>query len=194
MYKYYHNKDSLLKYTRGIVILFSVTLIISVLSITSINTSLAFMNNNTLNAQLIYQAEGKIIGQKITGQGPQGWKQQVTYQGIGNFSNGGPTVLEYWTFVNTHRPDGVIQGEGNGILNVVNNGAINIHDTITITGHARGYIALNGQYESYPTAQLYTTPLNYNGSLSFLGNVVGIAVWNVYPDLSYNYKLYNMGH
>ena len=79
-------------------------------------------------------------------------------------------------------------------MNVVNNGGINIHDTITITGHGRGYIALNGQYESYPTAQLYTTPLNYNGSLSFLSNVVGIAVWNVYPDLSYNYKLYNLGH
>jgi hypothetical protein len=103
-------------------------------------------------------------------------------------------VLEYWTFVNSHRPDGVIQGEGNGILNVVNNGGINIHDTITITGHSRGYIALDGQYESYPTAQLYTTPLNYNGSLSFLGNVLGVAVWNVYPDLSYNYKLYNLGH
>ena len=183
-----------MKYARGIVILFSVTLIISVLSITSINTSLALMNNDTLNAQLIYQAEGKIIGQKIIGQGSQGWKQQVTYQGIGNFSNGGPMVLEYWTFVNTHRPDGVIQGEGNGLLNVVNNGGINLQDTITITGHGRGYIALNGQYESYPTAQLYTTPLNYNGSLSFLGNVVGIAVWNVYPDLSYSYKLYNIGH
>ena len=182
-----------MKYTKVIVILFSVTLFINVLSMISINTSLAFIYNNTLNAQLIYQAEGKIIGQKIIGQEHQGWKQQVTYQGMGNYSNGGPKVLEYWTFVNTLGSDGVIQREGNGILNVLNNGNINVQDTITMTGYGRGYVALNGQYESYPTAQLYTMPLNYNGSLSFLGKVVGIAVWNVYPNLSYSYKLYNLG-
>ena len=142
-----------MNYTKGIVILISTFLIINALSIISINISLAITSNNTtLNAPLIYQGQGKIIGQKIIGQGPEGWKQEITYQGVGNFSNGGPMVLEYWTFVNTHRPDGVIQGEGNGVLNVLNNGGINIRDTVTITGHGRGYMALNGQDEIYPTA------------------------------------------
>lgn len=122
-------------------------------------------------------------------------KQEISYQGTGNFSNKGPIVSEYWTFVNTHRPDGIIQGEGNGVLNVLNESGTNIIDVVTIKGHGRGYVDLHGQTKFYPTAQLYDTPLNYNGSLAFLNKVVGIAVWNVDPNIgNYTYNLYKLGY
>lgn len=181
-----------MNYTKSFVILFLNALIMYSLLELSTNISLSVSSNNmTLNAKPIYHGEGKIIGKRILEKGPEGWKQEVTYQGTGNFSSGINIVSEYWTFVNTHRPDGVIQGEGNGVLSVLDKSGTNTIDTITIKGHGRGFLDLHGQTVFYPTAQLYDTPLNYNGSLSFLNKVVGIAFWNVDPNLgTYVYNLY----
>ena len=45
----------------------------------------------------------------------------------------------------------------------------------------------------YPTAQLYDTPLNDNGSLTFLNRVIGIADWDIDNELNtYNYTMWNL--
>ncbi len=70
------------------------------------------------------------MGQRIIKSGSEGLKQQVSYQGNGNFSNGGSMISENWAFVNNHRPDGVIQGEGNGVLKVLDNNGTRKGDMI----------------------------------------------------------------
>ncbi|MER5174254.1 MAG: hypothetical protein ABJB76_08540 [Candidatus Nitrosocosmicus sp.] len=45
--------------------------------------------------------------------------------------------------MNTHRPDGVIQGEENSVLNVLNKLGTNIIDAVTIKGHGRRYVNLH---------------------------------------------------
>ena len=133
-----------MNYTKSIVMLISTALIIYHLTNISTNISLvALSNNTTVNAKLIYHGEGKIIGQRILEKGPEGWIQEISYQGIGNFSNKDPILSEYWTFVNTHRPDGVIQGEVNSVLNVLNKLGTNIIDAVTIKGHGRRYVNLH---------------------------------------------------
>ena len=73
-------------------------------------------NTNTVNAKQIYSSHGNIIAQIIIESGINGTKVQVSYEGMGQFTNGGPKVTEYWIYINNHRSDGVIQGEGNGKL------------------------------------------------------------------------------
>ena len=51
----------------------------------------------------------------------------------------------------------------------------------------------NGNIMFYPTAQLYDTQLNYNGSLTFLNKVIGIADWDIDNELNtYNYTVWNL--
>ncbi len=73
-------------------------------------------NTTTVNAKQIYFSHGNITNQTIIESGINGTKVQVSYEGIGQFAGGGPRVTEYWIYMNNHRSDGVIQGEGNGKL------------------------------------------------------------------------------
>ncbi len=178
----------------GIILLFSIICMISLCNISINNTTLAISYKNTdLIFKPIYHSEGKIVEQRIIENGSEGWKQQVSYQGKGNFSNGDPTVSENWTFINNHRSDGVIQGEGNGVLKVLDNNGTRKGDMIIkIKGYGRGYHEPNGQITFYPTSQLYDTPLNYNGTLAFLNKIIGIAIWKVnLGSNTYDYTMYS---
>ncbi len=185
-----------MSHTKYIILLFSIMCAITLFSIfTNNNISLATLYKNTdLIAQPIYHSEGKIIGERILQNVSEGWKQEISYQGKGNFSNGDLIVSEYWTFVNTHRSDGVIKGEGNGVLKVLYDNGTSTGDAITITGYGRGYHETNGQTVFYPTVQLYDSQSNYNGTLSFLDKIIGIAAWKVDPNSkTYTYTMYSLG-
>ena len=151
-------------------------------------------NTNTVNAKQIYFSHGNITNQTIIESGINGTKVQVSYEGIGQFTDGGPKVTEYWIYINNHRSDGVIQGEGNGkLVYIENNNTNSKHDSVKMKGYGRGFTDSNGNIMFYPTAQLYDTPLNDNGSLTFLNKVIGIADWDIDNKLNtYNYTMWNL--
>lgn len=151
--------------------------------ITSDNHSNALApNQNTVTGQLIYEANGKIVAQKVINPGKtDGAKIQVSYSGSGKFTNG-LNVKELWTFVNTHRLDGVIKGVGQGIIKTIDNKEIAI-----ATGYGRGFPGVGGKIV-YPTAQLYST--NPTGRLAFLSEVVGFSRWQVDNSGNYSYRMW----
>jgi hypothetical protein len=151
--------------------------------ITSDNhTTAVAPNQNTVPGQLIYEAHGKIVAQKVINTGKtDGAKIQVSYAGSGKFTNG-LNVKELWTFVNTHKLDGVIQGVGQGIIKTIDNKELAI-----ATGYGRGFTGVGGKIV-YPTAQLYST--NSTGRLSFLNEVVGFSQWQVDNSGNYSYRMW----
>ncbi len=151
--------------------------------ITSDNhTTAVAPNQNTVTGQLIYEAHGKIVAQKVINSGKtDGAKIQVSYAGSGKFTNG-LNVKELWTFVNTHKLDGVIQGVGQGIIKTVDNKEIAL-----ATGYGRGFTGVGGKIV-YPTAQLYST--NSTGRLAFLNEVVGFSQWQVDNSGNYSYRMW----
>jgi hypothetical protein len=145
-------------------------------------TTVVPLNQNNVTGQLIYEAHGKIITQKMINSGKtDGAKIQVSYSGTGKFTDG-VDVRELWTFVNTHRLDGVIQGVGQGIMKTIDNKEIAL-----ATGYGRGFTGLGGKIV-YPTAQLYST--NSTGRLAFLNDVVGFSQWQVDNSGNYKYKMW----
>ena len=139
-------------------------------------------NQNNVTGQLIYEAHGKIIAQKVINSGKtDGAKIQVSYSGTGKFTDE-VVIRELWTFVNTHRLDGVIQGVGQGIMKTIDNKEIAM-----ATGYGRGFTGVGGKIV-YPTAQLYST--NSTARLAFLNYVVGFSQWQVDNFGNYNYKMW----
>jgi hypothetical protein len=151
-------------------------------------------NTTTVNAKQIYFSQGNITNQTIIESGINGTMVQVSYEGIGQFAGRGPRVTEYWIYMNNHRSDGVIQGEGNGkLVHIENNATNSKYDSVKMKGYGRGFTDSNGNIMFYPTAQLYDTPLNDNGSLTFLNRVIGIADWDIDNELNtYNYTMWNL--
>jgi hypothetical protein len=151
-------------------------------------------NTTTVNAKQIYFSHGNITNQTIIESGINGTMVQVSYEGIGQFAGRGPRVTEYWIYMNNHRSDGVIQGEGNGkLVHIENNATNSKYDSVKMKGYGRGFTDSNGNIMFYPTAQLYDTPLNDNGSLTFLNRVIGIADWDIDNELNiYNYTMWNL--
>ena len=96
-------------------------------------------NTTTVNAKQIYFSHGNITNQTIIESGINGTKVQVSYEGIGQFAGGGPRVTEYWIYMNNHRSDGVIQGEGNGkLVHIENNATNSNYDSVKMKGYGRG--------------------------------------------------------
>jgi hypothetical protein len=146
------------------------------------HTTVAAPNQNTVTGQLFYEAHGKIVAQKVINSGKSdGAKIQVSYSGSGKFANG-LDITELWTFVNTHRLNGVIRGVGQGIIKAIDNTEIAL-----ATGYGRGFTGLGGKIV-YPTAQLYST--NSTGSLAFLNEIVGFSQWQVDNSGNYSYKMW----
>jgi formylmethanofuran:tetrahydromethanopterin formyltransferase len=113
-------------------------------------------NHTSLVGQLAYEGQGKIVGKREVGvPGADGtFKIEVSYAGIGSFK--GVNVTEMWTFLDTHRPDGVIQGVGSGIVTTKDHNEIS-----TAEGYGRGHVIAGGKIE-YPTVQLYNTIISQN--------------------------------
>jgi len=139
-------------------------------------------NSNTkdistiITGNLIYEVHGKITSQKTINQNTQ----EVSYAGIGRFTNG-VNVSEEWTFINSHGPGGAIQGVGHGMLKTKDNKEI-----ATSIGYGRGLVESGKTI--YPTAQLYST--NSTGKINFLKNIVGFSEWQVDNAGNYFYKMW----
>lgn len=75
-------------------------------------------NQNAVLGDLIYEASGKIVGQRVVdteaSNGDLG-KIEVSYSGRG-YIKGIGNISETWTFENTHLPNSVSQGVGYGII------------------------------------------------------------------------------
>jgi hypothetical protein len=127
-------------------------------------------NQNTVTGQLIYEAHGNIVAQKMINSGKTDGKFFLSYSGSGKFTNG-LDVTELWTFINTHRLNGVIQGVGQGVIKTKDNKEIAL-----ASGYGRGFTGVVGKIV-YPTSQLYST--NPTGRLAFLNEVVGFSQWQV---------------
>ena len=142
-------------------------------------------NQTNLLGQLVYESHGKIVGEREVGvKAADGtFKIEVSYNGTGSFK--GVNVTEMWTFINTHRPDGVIQGVGHGTVNTKDH-----IETATAEGYGRGHLVEGGKIE-YPTVQLYST--NSTGKISFLKTFIGLSKWQVdEKSKSYTYKMWEL--
>jgi hypothetical protein len=146
-------------------------------------------NNNTpipITGQLIYEGQGKIVSQRVvppdTSDGT--YKIEVSYSGVGSFN--GLNVTEMWTFVNTYKPNGVIQGVGQGAISTKDHTEI-----ASATGYGRGYIKEGGNNIVFPTVQLYST--DSTGKLAFLKTFIGVNKWKVDNNLnSYTYRMWEL--
>ena len=159
-------------------------------------------SNNSINnemkksAKVVYEGEGKITSQRVLNfeDDENGIsKIEISYSGKGYFTDKNINVTESWTFINTHRPNGVIQGIGDGSIfffgEKINNDSKKIVEEIaTMKGYGRGFIDVDGKI-SYPTAQLYSVA-DVTGKLAFLNEIVGTAFWEVDDLGNYNYKLW----
>lgn len=148
-------------------------------------------NNNddtsvSIIGKLIYKGQGKIVSQRImppdTTDGT--YKIEVSYSGSGSFN--GINVTEMWTFVNTYKPNEVIQGVGQGEISTKDHTEI-----ASATGYGRGYIKEDMNNTVFPTVQLYST--DSNGKLSFLKTLIGVSEWKVDNNLnSYTYRMWEL--
>ncbi len=155
-------------------------------NITKITTNNNNNNASSMLGKLIYEAQGKIVSQRIippdTTDGT--YKMEVSYSGNGSFN--GINVTEMWTFVNTYKPNGVIQGVGQGAISTKDHTEI-----ASSTGYGRGYIKENGNNIAFPTVQLYST--DSNGKLAFLKTLIGVSEWKVNNYLnSYTYRMWEL--
>ena len=142
-------------------------------------------NQTSVVGQLAYEGQGKIVGQREMGvRGADGtFKIEVSYIGTGSFK--GVNVTEVWTFLNTHRPDGIIQGVGRGTITSKDHSEI-----ATAEGYGRGHLGAGGKI-LYPTVQLYST--NSNGKLSFLKTFIGLSKWQVDEKSgNYTYRMWEL--
>ena len=86
----------------------------------TVTTKMAYDNSNnpsSMIGQLIDVEQGKTLypARVIPPETPDGtFKMEVSYSGGGILN--GINVTEMWTFVNTYRPNGVIQGVGQGAI------------------------------------------------------------------------------
>ena len=84
----------------------------------------------------------------------------------------GSKVSEYWIYINNHRSDGIIQGEENSkLVYIEHNNTNSKHDSVKMKRYGRVVTDSNGNIMFYPTTPLNDTPLNDNGSLTFLDKV-----------------------
>lgn len=87
------------------------------------NTQTSFLPSssaiNIMVGELISEGQGKIIGQRnIISEESQNIviaKIEISYSGTANIKGIG-NISETWTFVNTHRPNDIIQGKGYGTV------------------------------------------------------------------------------
>jgi hypothetical protein len=156
----------------------------TIATITTANNN--YNNPASLIGRLIDVQQGKIVSQRVippeTSDGT--FKMEVSYSGSGTFN--GVNVTETWTFVNTYRPNGVIQGVGQGAISTKDHAEI-----ASATGYGRGHIQQGGNNIVFPTVQLYST--DSIGKLAFLKTLIGLSEWKVDNNSdTYSYRMWEL--
>lgn len=147
----------------------------------------SIINNTNQSAtlgDLIYEASGKIVGQRVinTEDGNSGFgKIEVSYTGSG-YIKGVGNISEIWTFENTYLPNNISQGVGHGVIIPINgNGSAKAFEL------GRGFPEDSGKIV-YPGARFFSA--DPGGKLAFLNGVVGVTEWTVNSSGNYNHKMW----
>lgn len=141
-------------------------------------------NQSATLGDLIYEASGKIVGQRVisTEDGNSEFgKIEVSYRGSG-YIEGVGNISETWTFENTYLPNNISQGVGHGVIIPINgNGSAKAFEL------GRGFPAESGRIV-YPGARFFSA--DPGGKLAFLNGVVGVTEWTVDISGNYNHKMW----
>ena len=135
------------------------------------STNVSGCNNNITLGNLIYQHKGKITSETVL----EGPTVQTSFASNGTVTGGvtNVNVTEIGTYTTTPRADGILYGEGQGVI-TGENGEIVTWDSQEIGSTApSGEITFRGS--------IFFRTLSPTGSLGFLDNMVGVFIFQVDP-------------
>lgn len=137
--------------------------------ITSTNASGG--NNNITLGNLIYQHKGKITSETVL----EGPTVQTSFASNGTVTGGvtNVNVTEIGTYTTTPRADGILYGEGQGVITGENG------EIVTWDSQEIGSMAPNGEITF--RGSIFFRTLSPTGSLGFLDNLVGVFIFQVDP-------------
>jgi hypothetical protein len=140
------------------------------------NTTTSENATNTTNAtgnitlgNLIYQHKGKITSQTVL----EGPTVQTSFSSNGTVSGrvANVNVTEIGTYTTTPRANGVLYGEGRGVITSENS------ETVTWDSQEIGNISPGGEIMFH--GSIFFRTLSPTGSLGFLDNMVGVFTFQV---------------
>ena len=128
-------------------------------------------NNNITLGNLIYQHKGKITSETVL----EGPTVQTSFASNGTVTGGvtNVSVTEIGTYTTTPRADGILYGEGQGVITGENG------EIVTWDSQEIGSMAPNG--EIIFRGSIFFRTLSPTGSLGFLDNMVGVFIFQVDP-------------
>ena len=137
---------------------------------TTNSTTNASGGNITLGG-LIYQHKGKITSETVL----EGPTVQTSFASNGTVTGGvtNVSVTEIGTYTTTPRADGILYGEGQGVITGENG------EIVTWDSQEIGSMAPNG--EIIFRGSIFFRTLSPTGSLGFLDNMVGVFIFQVDP-------------
>ena len=137
---------------------------------TTNSTTNASSGNITLGG-LIYQHKGKITSETVL----EGPTVQTSFASNGTVTGGvtNVSVTEIGTYTTTPRADGILYGEGQGVITGENG------EIVTWDSQEIGSMAPNG--EIIFRGSIFFRTLSPTGSLGFLDNMVGVFIFQVDP-------------
>lgn len=137
---------------------------------TTNSTTNASGGNITLGG-LIYQHKGKITSETVL----EGPTVQTSFASNGTVTGGvtNVSVTEIGTYTTTPRAEGILYGEGQGVITGENG------EIVTWDSQEIGSMAPNG--EIIFRGSIFFRTLSPTGSLGFLDNMVGVFIFQVDP-------------
>jgi hypothetical protein len=128
-------------------------------------------NNNITLGNLIYQHKGKITSETVL----EGPTVQTSFASNGTVTGGvtNVSVTEIGTYTTTPRADGILYGEGQGVITGENG------EIVTWDSQEIGSMAPNGEITF--RGSIFFRTLSPTGSLGFLDNMVGVFIFQVDP-------------
>jgi hypothetical protein len=126
---------------------------------------------------LIYEHRGKITNQRVLD--AEGAKMETSFSGSANYR--GTDGTEIGTYRTTYRPEGVLYGEGQGVITTKDG------EIATSTGSGIGRFTGQGKIR-------FHGPLFYRthstGKLAFLNNLVGVYETQIDENQNFLYKVW----
>jgi hypothetical protein len=127
---------------------------------------------------LLYEQKGKITSQRVLDAGPEP-KMETSFAGSANYR--GTDGTEIGTYQTTFRPEGVLYGEGHGVITTKDG------EIATWTGSGIGRFTGQGKIR-------FHGPLFYRthstGKLAFLNNLVGVYETQIDENQNFLYKVW----
>jgi len=136
-----------------------------------------FITIYELLGDLIYEHKGKITGQRVLA--AEGPKMETTFSGSAKYR--GTDGTEIGTYRSVYRPEGVLYGEGQGVITTMDG------EIATWTGSGIGRFTGQGKIR-------FHGPLFYRtystGKLAFLNNLVGVYETQIDENQNFLYKVW----